>query len=139
MSFSGYLIKLGGTGGDILPLDYMKIGGYKATPNQRMESEAGRAVTGFLHRTTVEHTSTKIEFETPPMTNTQQAQMMQLIKSHFTNAKERRLTIEYYNEEDDDYAIADVYMPDIEYTINRIDTGTNTIYYDSFRVAFIEY
>lgn len=139
MAFNGYLIKAGGANGDVIPLDKIKLSSYKSSPNQRMETEAGRSVTGLLHRTTVEHTSTKIEFETPPMTNTERTALMGLIKRHFTNERERKLSIEYYNEEDDDYAIAEVYMPDIDYTILRVDTRTNTVYYDSFRIAFIEY
>ena len=69
MAFAGYLIKLGGSSGNELPMTYMKPESYVAEPNQRMESEAARAVTGLLHRTTVSHTATKIEFETPIMRN----------------------------------------------------------------------
>ena len=139
MAFSGYLIKLGGSSGEVLSTNYMKYDSYKISPNQRMETEAGRSVTGLLHRTTVEHTSTKIEFEVPAMTNTQLAAFNYLIKSHFTNPRERKLTIEYYNEEDNDYRVADVYVPDIQYSFERIDLNTNTIYYKEFRIAFIEY
>ena len=139
MGFSGYLIKVLGNTDAEVPLNRIKLASYKTTPSQRMESEAGRAVTGLLHRTTVEHTSTKIEFETPPMTNTELQEFLSIFRDRWSNELERRLDIMYYNEEEDDYILADVYMPDIEYLISRIDTTTNTIYYDSFRVAFIEY
>lgn len=139
MGFNGYLIKLGGSGGTMLPWKFMKYDAYSSTPDQRMETEAGRATTGLLHRTTVEHTSTKIEFETPPMTNIDVAEFNQLLKSNFTNARERKLTIEYYNEESDGYETAEVYVPDIQYKIERIDLAANIIHYQSFRVAFIEY
>ncbi len=139
MGFSGYLIKVLGNTDAEVPLDRIKLASYKATPSQRMESEAGRAVTGLLHRTPVEHTSTKIEFDTPPMTNTELQEFLSIFRNRWSNELERRLDIMYYNEEEHDYILADVYMPDIEYTISRIDTATNTIYYDSFRVAFIEY
>lgn len=139
MAFSGYLIKIGGSGGTELPMTYMKAESYKATPSQRMEVKAARDATGVLHRNTVEHTATKIEFETPPMTNRDVATLMGLFRSNWSNENERRLDIEYYNEEEDDYITADVYIPDIQYPIYRIDLATNTVYYNPIRIAFIEY
>ena len=139
MAYNGYLIKLGGSAGDVLPIKYMAIGSYKSTPNQRMEANATRAVTGVLHRTTVEHKATKIEFNTPVMTNTDIVALNNLIGSHFTNVLEKKLTINYYDQETDSYRDAVCYMPDIDYTISRIDKATNTIYYEGIRYAFIEY
>ena len=139
MSFAGYLIKVGGSSGTVLPMEYMKHASYKCTPNQRMESEAKRAVTGLLHRTTVAHTATKIEFETPIMTNRDVADVMSIFRNAWTSSQERKLEIEYYNEELDDYSEATVYMPDVQFSIDHIDLETNTVYYNSFRIAFIEY
>ena len=139
MAFGGYLIKVGGSNGTILPMKFMKAESYKSTPAQRMESKATRDATGVLHRTTVEHTATKIEFETPVITNRDVVELMTLFRANWTNELERRLDIYYYNEEEDDYILADVYMPDIQFPINRIDLNTNTVYYNSIRFAFIEY
>lgn len=140
MAFAGYLIKLKGGTAEELPMKYMAISSYKASPNQRMESDAHRATTGFLHRTTVQHTATKIEFETPAqMTNKDISALNALIASHFTDVLQRKLTIEYYDNETDTYKEGEVYAPDVEYSIDRVDRARNIIYYNSIRYAFIEY
>ena len=137
MAFSGYLIKLGGSNGTALPLKYVKAESYSATPNQRMESEAKRAVTGKLSRTTCEHTATKIEINTIPLTNSEWSTLWGLIYGSFTNVQQRNITLQYYDNETDSYKTGDFYVPDIQYPILRIDG--NTIHYDSIRIAFIEY
>lgn len=137
MAYSGYLIKLGGSSGTTLPMKYIKVDGYDITPNQRMESEAKRAVTGVLHRTTVAHTATKIEFNTPNMTNIEMNAMMTLIRNNWTVAAERKIKLQYYDMETDTYKTGDFYMPDIKFAIDHIDG--NLIYYKETRLAFIEY
>ena len=137
MAFSGYLIKLGGSSGNELPMKYIKAESYSITPNQRMESEAKRSVTGVLHRSTVSHTASKIEINTVPMTNSELNTMLTLIKNVWTSTAERKLTLYYYDMETDSYKTGDFYMPDIQYPISRV--SGNTIYYDSIRLAFIEY
>ena len=137
MAFSGYLIKLGGSSGSELPMKYMKLESYSAEPNQRMETEAKRATTGLLHRTTVEHTSTKIEFETPIMTNSDIVALNTLLRNAMTDTHRKDITIYYYDPETDSYKSANCYIPDVKYPIYRVE-GT-TIYYNSIRYAFIEY
>ena len=137
MAFSGYLIKLGGGSGDVLPMNLISAESYSATPNQRMESKAARAVTGVLNRTTCSHMATKIEIETIPMTNRDLTGLMSLIASHFTDSLQRKINLKYYDNETDNYKTGTFYMPDVQYKILRIDG--NIIYYDSIRLAFIEY
>ena len=138
MAFSGYLIKIGGANGTEFPMKYIKLDGYNITPNQRMESEAGRSVTGLLHRSTVAHTASKIEINTPYMNNTDMAAMMKLFRDNWTSTAERKLTIQYYDMETDTYKEAIVYMPDIKFEIDHIEPG-NVIVYKETRIAFIEY
>ena len=139
MAFAGYLIKLGGSSGTELPLKYIKAEKYKVTPNQRLESEAGRAVTGLLHRTTIAQTKTKIEFDTPPIDNTQLAELNGLIFAAMTDTHRRDITIYYYDPETDSYKTANCYMPDADYSIKHLDTVNTKVFYDSVRFAFIEY
>ena len=142
MAFNAYLIKLKGVGSgqnEELPMKYMGLASYSCTPDQRMESKANRATTGLLHRTTVEHKATKIEFETPNITNTDLAQLNAMFARHYTDPLQRRLTIEYYDMETDSYREADCYMPDVQYKIQRVDLVHNTIVYNPVRFAFIEY
>ena len=121
MAYNGYLIKLGGANGTELPMKYIKLSGYDITPNQRMESEAKRAVTGVLHRTTVAHTASKIEFNTPNITNVDVNAMMTLIRNAWTSIEERKLTLQYYEMETDSYKEGTFYMPDIKFQIDHID------------------
>ena len=139
MAFSGYLIRVGGSGGTNLPMEYIKLEGYNITPNQRMETEAKRDVTGVLHRTTVAHTASKIEFNTPIMTNAAVNAMMTLFRNAWTSVAERKLALQYYDMETDSYKTGTFYMPDIKFQIHRIDNAKNIIYYNETRIAFIEY
>ena len=136
MAYSGYLIKINGTP---LPMKYIKVDGYNITPNQRMESEAKRAVTGVLHRTTVAHTASKIEFTTPNMTNLDMDAMMSLFRNSWTSSAERKLDLEYYDMETNSYKTGTFYQPDIKFQIDHIDQNTNLVYYKETRIAFIEY
>lgn len=131
------LIKLGGSGGTTLPMKYIKVDGYDITPNQRMESEAKRDVTGVLHRKTVAHTASKIEFNTPILTNHDVDAMMTLFRNNWSSTAERKITLYYYDMETDSYQTGTFYMPDIKWHIDRIEG--NTIYYSETRIAFIEY
>ena len=139
MAYNGYLVKVGGSSGTPLPMKYIKVEGYTITPNQRMETEAKRDITGLLHRNTVAHTASKIEFTTPYMTNLDMDAMMTLFRNAWTSVAERKLSIEYYDMETNTYKVADVYMPDIKFEIDHIDNDNNIITYKETRVAFIEY
>ena len=131
------LIKVGGSGGTVLPFKYIKVESYNITPNQRMESEAKRDVTGVLHRTTVAHTATKIEINTPVMTNLDVDAMMTLFRNAWSSVAERKLSLYYYDMETDSYKEGTFYMPDIKFTIDHIDG--DLVYYKETRIAFIEY
>lgn len=137
MAYNGYLIKVGGSGGTVLPMKYIKYEGYDITPNQRLETEAKRAVTGLLHRNTVEHTATKIEFNTIVLMNSEMNELMTLFRNAWTSSIERKLDLEYYDMETDSYKVGTFYMPDIKFQINNI--SDNIIYYKETRIAFIEY
>ena len=139
MAYSGYLLKLGGSAGNAFPMKYIKLNGYNITPNQRMESEAKRSVTGVLHRTTVAHTATKIEFTTPNLMNSEVDAMMTLFRNAWTSTAERKITLQYYDMETDSYKEGEFYMPDIKWQIDHIDADNNIVYYGETRIAFIEY
>lgn len=139
MAYNGYLIKLGGASGTVLPMKFIKVEGYDIIPNQRMESEAKRAITGLLHRTTVEHTATKVEFNTPNLTNLEADEMMTLFRNAWTSVTERKLNLQYYDMETNSYKTGEFYMPDIKFSIDHIDNDLNMVYYRETRIAFIEY
>lgn len=142
MAYSGYLIKVGGSSGTNLPMKFIKPESYEPTPNQRLETEAKRNTEGKLVRNTVEHTATKIEFETPVLTNAQVSELNALLFNAMSTAadiRERKLDLEYYDNESDSYKVGTFYMPDVKYPINHIDAVRNIIYYDPIKYSFIEY
>ena len=140
MAFNGKLIELK-TGNNYieLPTQYIKLDSYKVTPDQRMEADANRATSGVLVRNTVSHTATKIEFETPPIDNTELASLMTLINNAMTNALQRNVTLRYYQTLTNSYKEGNFYVPDIETPIYRIELNPPVVHYDSIRFAFIEY
>ena len=139
MAYNGYLIMLGGNLGTVLPLKYMRYETYKITPNQRLDYNSTRDSTGVLHRTALSHTATKIEFNTPRMTNSDMNALLALIKNKWTSNKERKIVLYYYDPETNGYKTGTFYMPDIDFTISNIDGRTGTIWYTETRFAFIEY
>lgn len=139
MAFSGYLIKLGGSAGTVLPLKYMSPETYQITPQQRMELTAERDSNGVLHRTTVSNMPVKIEFETPYLTNTEVAALTALLDANWSVASERKVTLYYYDTYSNSYKTESCYMPDIQFTIYSVDTAKNKIIYAPMRLAFIGY
>lgn len=140
MAFNGKLLELKTNGSWVnFPMDYIAFESYTITPDQRMESSANRATSGKLVRSTVEHTASKIEFNTPPITNKESGIIYGLFYAAFTNVLERKLEARYYDPETDSYKTGEFYVPDREYPIYRVDLTTNTIHYKSLRFALIEY
>ena len=140
MAFNGKLVELKTNGSWVtLPVRYIKSESYKVTPHQRMESEANRSADGVLKRTTVSHTATKIEFNTINLTNSDVKTLYALFTGAFTNSKQRKLEIRYYDPESDSYKTGDFYMPDADYDINRVDVSARVVHYNPIRYAFIEY
>ena len=141
MAFSGYLLKIGtGNSAVEFPMKYIEAESFKSTPNQRMEQKANRNGRGVLVRVTLAHTPYKVEFNTiDGLDNVQVKEINTLIQNHYTVPKERKLTITYYDNEMDTYKTANVYCPDVEYNIQRIDKEHNKVIYKSLRYAFIEY
>ena len=132
MAYNGYLVKVGGTQ---LPNKFIQLSTYAITPNQRMESSAERDTTGELHRTTCEHTASKIEFQTPYLKGSEIAELNQLLA--IADNLQRNVSIEYFDPETQSYKNAECYISDVQYTIySQIE---NDLLYMPTRYAFIEY
>lgn len=138
MAFAGYLIKVGGSAGTVFPMEYIKASEYAITPDQRMETEAKRDTEGYLHRTTVAHTASKIEFSTPVLTNLQHSALMALLRNNYSDPLKREILLEYYDTDTDTYKEGTFYVPDIQHSIDHIDLGINMIYYNPMTIKFIE-
>lgn len=133
--YQGYLVKIGNIK---LDYKYIQYDSYTVTPNQRQDLDSFRDNNGYLHRTVLPHTATKIDFETPPMPESAKMALFGMLNSHYTNALERKLEIEYYSPDTSAYKTATVYMPDVDFKLRTVD-DQGQLWYDSIRIAFIEY
>ena len=125
--YKGYLLKVKD---QIFPMKYIKSETYTSTDNQRSELN-------YLIRQTSPNFKTKIEFETPPLLQSQYEEIRQLLNQGTINRTERKIKITYWNSEDLTYKNAVVYMPDISYTIKN--QMRNELLYNPLKMEFIEY
>lgn len=134
MAYKGYLIKIGNY---IFPLSMIKAESYKAT-NYGQDLDSTRDVNGILHRTALENTAPKVEFETRNMLdNTQVSSIFANIQANYTNAVEKKASVEVYVPELDKYVTSDMYMADFEPTMYFADE--KEIKYLSTRMTWISY
>lgn len=138
--FEGWLIKFGeGDGSEQLPWYLIEGKSLKVTPQQRMEWSAERDVNGNLHRETTDNMPTKIEFNIPPCTSNEMSDFTSMLRRHYTDAKQRKLHVQYYDPARDSFGEGSFYVPDIQFQVSMVDLEHNLITYDATRVAFIEY
>lgn len=127
--FKGYLLKIEGR-----ELSNKYIVDYMATPNQIQDKDSYQDVDGNLHREILPHTRTKIEFQTPPMTLEEKKALLE----YFPNRKDKpKLSVEYWNDERNEYTTGEFYVPDIQFKLLAI--MGKSLLYRPFRVALIEY
>lgn len=116
------------------------IGQYSVTWNSQ-EYSAYRDCNGLLHRNSIASRPPKCEFYTRNgMTGGQLATFYARIRNQFSDAKEKKISnAQIFVPELNRYITDDIYLADSTPAIDHIDEATNTIYYKSFRVAFIGY
>lgn len=136
--FKGYLIKLN----DVeFPAEYIALESYKSTDNQRTELKAYRNSNNYLIRQTSPNFKTKVEFTTIDGLHLKDLRKIkQIIDKALINNAERKVSVEYWNNEELKYQKMKAYIPDIDYEIKKIVKGSKPdIEYKSIRYAFIEY
>lgn len=136
MAYNGYLIKMGV---DIFPLSFVFANSYTVTPNRRQDVDSNRNANGILDRNVLDHMPSTISFQTKPMWNNELNAMMTFIRSHYSIEKEKKIVLEYYCPDIDEYKTGEFYVPDIAFPINMVDNEHNAILYNSFQLDFIEY
>ena len=139
MAYSGYLIKIIGTGSlsdYTVPLGYMLEDTYKGTYSV-LDSDSKRNAKGKLIRTALTHKVPHCSVDFRPLTGTEVGSMMSSIRSRFTKAKEHKLKASIWVPLLNDYVEASFYIPDTEFTIKQV-TETS-IKYDTFTLELIGY
>lgn len=137
-AFKGYLLKAIATN-KILSGDYINTSSWKTTPNQREEIKAWRDDNSRdLFRITADGQKSTFSFETVEGLNLEQKIAFQkFFTDAETNAKERKIQLEYWNDEDNDYDTGYFYRPNMEFTI--LEYTSKDIIYSSMSFEFVEY
>jgi hypothetical protein len=136
--FKGYLLKAIDTD-TILSGEYIETTTWKSTPNQREEIKAWRDDnTRDLTRITAKGKKSIFSFSTVAGMNLEQKMAFQ---KFFTdaedNAEERKIHLQYWNDEDNTYKTGYFYRPNMEFTIQEYTD--DDIIYDTMNFDFVEY
>ena len=121
-----------------IPNKYISLASYVSTPHQRQDLDSFQDNEGKLHRNTLEHTRSKLEWNTPPLTERELKELQDIINSGIINAKERKAKIIHYCFDTHQYEQGEFYIPDITFTPLRIYPNGEVLL-DKVRLAFIEY
>lgn len=137
-NFRGYLLKATANN-KIFPQKYIALESYSSEPNHREEIKAYRDDnTRDLTRITAEGTKTSISFTTR---NNLHLAEKEEIQKFFTSAEsvalERKITLEYWNDEENIYKTGVFYRPDIKFQIKQI--MEDDIVYKEITISLVEY
>jgi len=137
--FDGTLITVGG---EEIPKEYINYNSYEATPNQRQDVNSQRDLNQDLHRNVSAHYKSVVKFSTRPLLEYQLRDLMDnYINPAYTNERERKLDVTFYDPETGDYFDGEYYLVQPKFTIRCIEDrgGELTIKYDSVDFEFIQY
>lgn len=124
------------------PLQYIQYNTYKANPNQREEIKAYRDDnTRNLTRVTASGKKSTIEFKTRKLHLHEKMDIQSWIGEAEENTQEaheqRKIQLQYWDDEENQYKTGYFYIPNIEYTIVRITR--EDIIYGELTIKFVEY
>lgn len=143
MAFNGKLLEFWNSSTnqyDELPMTYIYKESYVIAPNRRQDLDPYRDADGYLHRNTLAHTATTIQFQTKPMYQHDMDALMSFIRRHYIVPLEKKVKLRYYSMDIDDYVDDGYfYIPDIEFTLNMVLPEERKILYNSTTLEFIEY
>lgn len=137
--YSGWLISFGNV---ILPNSFLLADGWTTNPNQRIEEDAYRDANALLHRETFDKFKSRIKLTIRDMNLEERKAfdaVIGLATLGYTEKKQRKLMITYWNDEELKYTTGTFYMADPEYNIHTTDDVKMDIWYNSFELEFIEY
>ena len=139
MAFSGWLIKFGDV---VLPNSFILADGWESTPNQRVEIDAYRDANVLLHRETSKNYKTSLKLNIRRLDLKEMIAFKNVIGLATLNVndkKQRKLAVNYWNDETLEYKYAEMYMPDVTYMIHNVNEEKKVIEYNSFTIELIEY
>jgi hypothetical protein len=138
--FDKYFVKIINTSGEEVPIPnkYISLASYVSTPHQRQDLDSYQDNLGHLHRNTLTHTRSKLEWNTPPMVERELMDLQNIIESGIINDKERKAKIIHYCFDTHTYEQGEFYVPDITFT-PLVIRPNGEVLLDKVRLAFIEY
>ncbi len=133
---SDYLIRFGN---EWFPHDLLAEDGYSVTPNRRTELEAFRDADIELHRVTSPNFKTSITLTTCPMCRSDKERLQRIINAagSMINETERKVSVTYWNEEENTYKTGMFYMTDPTYAVRGYFGGER--WYKPITYELIEY
>ena len=143
MGYSNYLIKIKGISGSqtassdyIIPMGYITFESYKGTYSA-LDKDSKRNGDGKLIRTVLPHKVAHSAVEIRPLSNAQVGSMMSSIQARYIKEGEKKVNASIWVSELNDYVEAEFYLPDIEFTIKKVEDGK--VFYKPFTLEFIGY
>lgn len=139
--FDQYFVKVVNASSGVvtpIPNKYISLTSYVSTPHQRQDLDSFRDNNGILHRNTLQHSPSKLEWNTPPLLEKDLKHLQDLLESGIINQKERKAQIIHYCFDTHNYEQGYFYTPDITFTPLLITTSGEVLL-DKVRLAFIEY
>ena len=138
--FRGYLIRAVLTN-EILPLKFIECDSYKATPNQREELKAYRDDnTRDLTRVTAEGKKSVMQFKLRSMWLEEKIEFQGWLGNAIGPTQEaneqRKVELEFWDDEENCYKTGVFYVPNIDYNILRVTD--DSIKYKPIDIKFIE-
>lgn len=139
-NFQGFLLKATATG-QTFPLKYINYESWNSTPKQREEIKAYRDDnTRNLTRVTAEGMKSVFAFETRPGLHlSEKMEIQAFFTSAESDAHQRKINLQYWNDETNSYETADFYRPDMNFPIRKVIAEDNDIVYGSLKLEFVEY
>lgn len=140
--YNGYLIKVKGiedtayAADFIIPLQYMILSSYKATYST-LDGDTKRDGEGYLVRTVLPHKVAHCSVDIRQMSNAEIWLLMDGIQSRYTDENENKVNASIWVPQLNDYVDAEFYVPDIEFTIRKIEPPK--ILYAQLTLEFIGY
>ena len=127
--FEGWLLKINGF--DMTP--YIHAGSYKATPDQQTDVDDYTDGEGIFHRNVLPARATKIEFDIKPV------HLIDKIKIQAAFPTRTEVSVEYWNDETNQYQTGKMYIPDITFEPYMVYRELGDVLYNPIRIAVIEY
>lgn len=145
LGYNGYLLKVGGSSGDIFPESYMYKDSYKSR-FEAQDLDSGRSANGVLKRKVLDHVPAVVSFTLKPMHESDFNAAMNLIRKHYTTRSvssgvypERKLVLYHYNPEYGKYFSGTFYLVTPDPTVMQTYKKPKDLRYDAMALEFIEY